>query len=66
MGPINIIDVLQHRTEEPAIRTIEKAMEEFCDHYCRYPYMPVPEGKTEDWLYEEGSPCSQCPFGKIL
>lgn len=36
----------------------------FCDKYCKYPSMPIPEGKSEDWLFEDDSPCVTCPFKK--
>lgn len=42
----------------------EKVAAVFCDEYCKYPSMPIPEGKSEDWLFEDDSPCLKCPFTK--
>lgn len=44
---------------------IEQIKEEMCDKYCRYPQDPIPEGKDEDWLFEEDSPCSKCPLDRL-
>jgi hypothetical protein len=44
---------------------IEKVKEEMCSSYCKYPDQEIPEGKTEDWLFEEGSPCENCPLNKL-
>lgn len=39
---------------------------EFCDNYCKYTAAPRPEGKSEDWLWEdEDSPCNNCPINRI-
>ena len=35
------------------VQQIEQIKEEMCDKYCRYPLEPIPEGKDEDWLFEE-------------
>lgn len=43
----------------------EEVAAEICDHYCKYPTMPAPEGKTEDWLMEDGGPCENCPLNRI-
>ena len=41
--------------------------QEICDGYCKYPNMPIPEGKDEDWLInDEDSPCISCPFNKLF
>ena len=44
---------------------LEEVIAEMCDHYCKYPEM-TPEGESEDWLWEEGSPCENCPLNKLL
>lgn len=44
---------------------IESVCAEICDNYCKYPEMPIPEGKDKDWLFQEGSPCEDCPLNKI-
>jgi len=36
-----------------------------CDGICKYTHAPAPEGKTEDWLYEDGSPCETCPLNML-
>jgi hypothetical protein len=41
-------------------------VEEICDNYCKYPEMPIPEGKCGDWLIEdEDSPCNKCPLMRL-
>lgn len=40
----------------------EKLLEAFCDTRCKYSAGPIPEGKTDNWLFEEGSPCETCPL----
>ncbi len=35
---------------KPITSQLEEIKAEICDHYCKYPEKPIPEGKTEDWL----------------
>jgi len=52
--------------EEKTIRTLlDEIIAEMCDNYCKYPLQPIPEGKTEDWLFDADSPCNNCPLNKI-
>lgn len=45
---------------------LEQTKEEMCNNYCKYPNQPAPDGKTEDWLYEDDdSPCQSCPLNKL-
>lgn len=45
---------------------LEEAKEEICNHYCKYPYEPIPEGKDEDWLWTDPeSPCQHCPLDRL-
>ena len=45
---------------------IEDIKCQICDTRCKYPQMPIPEGKTEDWLIEdEDSPCNDCPLSRL-
>lgn len=45
---------------------IEKVKEDMCNDYCKYSNAPIPEGKTEDWLYEDkDSPCNDCPLNRL-
>lgn len=45
---------------------IEDVKNEMCDKYCKYPEKPIPEGKTEDWLWcDDESPCHNCPLNKL-
>lgn len=45
---------------------LEGIASEFCDKYCKYSDAPIPEGKTEDWLYlDEDSPCNNCPINRM-
>lgn len=48
------------------VRIIEKTCNKMCDSYCKYPLMDPPEGKNEDWLYEDDSPCCNCPLNNLL
>lgn len=44
----------------------ENVFSEICDKICKYSSAPVPEGKTEDWLFEdEDSPCNSCPLNRL-
>ena len=43
----------------------EEVSQEICDKYCKYPLMPIPKGKTEDWIMEDGGPCETCPLNRI-
>lgn len=44
----------------------EDIIQEMCDHYCRYAFEPVPDGKDEDWLIEDPeSPCNNCPLNRL-
>ena len=52
------------------IKTITEQIEdicgEICDNYCKYPNMPIPDGKTEDWLFtDDDSPCVNCPLSRL-
>lgn len=52
--------------KKTVIKLLEDIASEFCDKYCKYTSAPVPEGKTENWLYEdENSPCNSCPINKM-
>lgn len=61
-------DYLEPNVPEKYYLTTDKAKaenikEKMCDEYCRYPIMPIPKGKTEDWLIEDPeSPCNICPL----
>jgi len=45
---------------------IDDVIAEVCEKICRYTHEPPPEGKDDDWLYEEGGPCENCPLNKLL
>lgn len=46
---------------------LEQVISDFCDNYCKYPNMPIPEGKNKDWLIEdEDSPCRKCPCERLI
>ena len=51
--------------EKSITQQIEEVKEEMCDKYCKYPEMPIPEGKDEDWLFDSDSPCNNCPLNKL-
>lgn len=45
---------------------LEAVKSEMCDKYCKWPEKPIPEGKTEDWLWiDDASPCINCPLNKL-
>ena len=45
---------------------LEDVKEKMCNDYCKYPNQPTPEGKDEDWLFEdEESPCVKCPLNQL-
>ena len=42
---------------------IEKAGEDICMHYCKWPDKAAAEGRDEDWLTTDPeSPCETCPL----
>ena len=48
------------------LKIFEEVCQKMCNEYCKYPLEPVPEGKTEDWLWgDEDSPCRSCPLNRI-
>ena len=53
--------------DEP--KTITKMLEDIaqdiCDHYCKFTEMEPPEGKDENWLLDDDSPCQTCPLQKL-
>lgn len=51
--------------EDSVTQVIESVCGEICDHYCKYPDMPIPEGKDEDWLMEDDGPCVNCPLNRL-
>lgn len=45
---------------------MEEVRDEICNHYCKYPIQPIPEGKTEDWLFDDpDSPCQNCLLDRL-
>ena len=45
---------------------IEEVCEEICNHYCKWPYEPIPDGKDEDWLCcDPESHCQSCPLNRL-
>jgi len=50
---------------ETVTKIIEDVIAEVCDKICSYTHEPPPEGKDDGWLYEEGSPCHECPLNKL-
>lgn len=50
---------------KPIRDQIESIIEEVCDKICKYSAGPIPEGKTDNWLFEKGSPCENCPLNKL-
>ena len=43
----------------------ETIITDICTNYCKYPEMPIPEGKDANWLAEDGSPCETCPLNRL-
>ena len=49
--------------EKTITQQIHDIAGEFCNKYCKYPELPIPEGKDENWLMEDDdSPCNTCPL----
>lgn len=44
---------------------IEEVIAEVCDKICRYTISAPPEGKDDNWLIEDDSPCHECPLNKL-
>lgn len=51
-------------SENSITAILENVKNEMCDHYCKYPGV-IPEGKDENWLFEDDSPCMNCPLNKL-
>lgn len=51
--------------EKSITQQFEEIKEEMCDQYCKYTNQPIPEGKDEDWLFESGSLCENCPLNRL-
>ncbi len=47
------------------IEQLENIKEKMCEDYCKYPLMEIPEGKDENWLWTDGSPCEKCPLNNL-
>lgn len=52
-------------SEKTIAQQFEEIASEMCDKYCKYPNMPIPEGKDEDWLYADDGPCNKCPLNRL-
>ena len=50
------------KQEKVIERQIEKAVEQFCDNYCKYPEQW--SGKTDE--LKESEICNKCPLAKII
>ncbi len=44
---------------------LESVKEDMCNNYCKYSNGPIPEGKDDNWLFEDGSPCDNCPLNRL-
>ena len=55
----------QRMSEMTINEQLQKMLEQMCDEYCKYPNMTPPEGKDDNWLYEDGSPCEKCPLNNL-
>lgn len=58
--------VVLHSIGQTIPEILQRTVETMCHDFCQYPNMPIPEGKTEDWLCEEGGPCFDCPFNDLM
>ena len=46
---------------------LDDIAQDICDNYCKYPNMPIPEGRNENWLInDDDSPCSTCPLTQFM
>lgn len=59
----------EKKKEQQEPKTISQMLEdiahEMCDHYCKYSAMEPPEGKDENWLLDDDSPCQMCPLQRL-
>ena len=55
----------RERLKMSIIKELENIKEKMCEDYCKYPLMEIPEGKDENWLWTDGSPCETCPLNNI-
>lgn len=54
------------RGERKSISDIfEEVKSGVCDKICKYSNGPIPEGKDDNWLFEDGSPCETCPLNLL-
>ncbi len=45
---------------------IDSVKDDICNNYCKWPNIPTPEGKDDDWLYtSDDSPCMHCPLDRL-
>lgn len=44
---------------------IEEVKIQICDNFCKWPGAPIPEGKDENWLWDDDSPCNDCPLNRL-
>lgn len=54
------------KTNKTVKEIIDDVIDDMCNNYCKYPNMPIPEGKDADWLVEgKDSPCQNCPLNRL-
>lgn len=61
MEQVDNIQLLSKRIAD----ILEEVKGDMCDNYCKYPTQTPPEGKDEDWLFDDDSPCQTCPLNKL-
>lgn len=43
---------------------LDEVREDMCNNYCKYPNEKGHEDNP-DWLFEEGTPCKNCPLNRL-
>ena len=59
-------DEKKEKNRQSITDLLDDAKTKMCNEYCRYPFMPIPEGKDDDWLFmDPDSPCKNCPLDML-
>lgn len=59
-------NVKEMNANKSIVEILEEVSADFCNNYCKWPTMPTPEGRDEEWLtQDEDSPCFNCPIGRL-
>lgn len=51
------------KNDKSITEILEETKAEMCDKYCKYPYEPIPEGRDDDWMFNDI--CPNCPLNRL-